>query len=152
MDKQELVSIVMPAYNAEKYIAEAIQSVLEQRHKHWELLIVNDGSKDNTGKIVQSFADPRIKYFEQENKGACAARNTALSNMNGSYLCVLDADDVLPQNSLNSRLAIFREDDRVTFADGKVLIMDDSLSKALRQYEPRVRGNPYRKLIKLNSD
>jgi len=89
-----VISIMMPAYNAEKYIGEAIESVLAQSYPHWELIIVNDGSTDKTASIIAQFTDPRIKVVHQLNSGEAAARNTALKHMRGEYLAFLDADDL----------------------------------------------------------
>jgi glycosyltransferase involved in cell wall biosynthesis len=110
----------MPAYNAEKYIAEAINSVLNQSYPEFELLVINDGSSDQTAKIIRSFFDSRIKYFKQNNQGVSSARNTGLENMKGVYFCFLDADDVMPQDSLKSRLEIFNSNNKIDFVDGKV--------------------------------
>ena len=73
-----LISIMMPAYNAEDYIGEAIDSVLAQSYSNWELIIVNDGSEDKTADIAAKYTDRRIKVFHQANGGESAARNAAL--------------------------------------------------------------------------
>lgn len=88
-----LVSIMMPAYNVEQYIEQALTSVLSQTYAHWELIVVDDGSVDHTAEIVGTFVDGRILMIHQENKGEAGARNTALRHMNGEYLAFLDADD-----------------------------------------------------------
>jgi glycosyltransferase involved in cell wall biosynthesis len=96
-----LVSIMMPAYNAEQYIAQSIESVLAQSYPNWELIIVNDGSKDNTAKIVGRYThDPRIKLIHQANGGEASARNTALEHMQGDYVSFLDADDLYLPDAL----------------------------------------------------
>jgi len=95
-----LVSIMMPAYNAEAYIETAIQSVIDQTYSHWELIVVDDGSTDNTAAIVNRFEDPRIRLIRQENGGESAARNTALDHINGIYLGFLDSDDLHLPNHL----------------------------------------------------
>jgi glycosyltransferase involved in cell wall biosynthesis len=84
----------MPAYNAEKYIAEAITSVLKQTFGDFELLIVNDGSTDNTVKIIQSFTDARIALVHQENRGIAAALNNGLRHSRAPYIARFDADDI----------------------------------------------------------
>lgn len=92
------VTVLMPAYNAGKYIAEAIRSVLNQTFADFELLIVDDGSTDNTLVIIKSFADPRIRLLTQANKGISVALNSGLAAANGYYVARFDADDVcLPQ-------------------------------------------------------
>src|SRR6185437_2936746 len=88
------ITVLMPAYNAGKYIREAISSVLEQSFTDFELLIVNDGSTDDTEKIICSFNDRRIVLLSQENKGVAAALNLGLTNARAPYIARFDADDV----------------------------------------------------------
>jgi len=88
------VTVLMPAYNAGKYIAEAIRSVLEQSFTDFELLIVNDGSTDDTEKIVRSFKDVRIVLISQDNKGIASALNFGLSHARAPYIARFDADDI----------------------------------------------------------
>ncbi|WP_264874456.1 glycosyltransferase family 2 protein [Vibrio agarivorans] len=98
---QPLVSIVMPTYNRGYVISNAIQSVIEQVYKNWELLIVDDGSADNTKEIVESFSDERIKFFEMpENGGVSKARNFALNQAAGTYISYLDTDNDWSDNFL----------------------------------------------------
>src|SRR6266849_561888 len=91
-----LVSIVMPAYNAEKRIAESIRSVLDQTYPNWELIVVDDGSTDRTADVVRGFvsSDSRIKYIFQPNGGQASARNTGVRNSGGDLTAFLDADDL----------------------------------------------------------
>ena len=105
--ENSLVSIIMPAYNAEKFISESIMSVINQSYKNWELLIVNDCSKDSTQKIVESYCliDRRIKLFVQEkNKGVVEARNRALKESCGQYIAFLDSDDLWEKNKLEVQI------------------------------------------------
>jgi len=95
-----VVSIMMPAYNAEKYVGQAIESVLGQSYPYWELVIVNDGSTDSTPEILTRYTDPRIKVFHQANGGEASARNTALEHMQGELVAFLDADDLYLPNHL----------------------------------------------------
>ena len=88
------VTVLMPAYNAEKYIAEAIQSVLQQTFRDFRLLIVDDGSTDNTLQIVQSFSDNRIDVIHQSHKGIAAALNKGLLKTASEYIARFDADDI----------------------------------------------------------
>jgi glycosyltransferase involved in cell wall biosynthesis len=87
------VSIIIPAYNAAAYLPDSVQSVREQTFTDWELLIVDDGSTDNTAAVSAQFDDSRIRYIYQENKGLPGARNTGIRAATGSYLAFLDADD-----------------------------------------------------------
>lgn len=88
------VTVLMPAFNAAEYIAEAIASVLRQSFTDFELLIINDGSTDNTLSVIQQFTDPRIRLLEQEKKGIGIALNNGLSAANGGYIARFDADDI----------------------------------------------------------
>lgn len=89
-----LVSILVPTYRGECYIAQAIDSALAQTYSHFELLIVNDGSPDRVVEVIQPYlTDTRVKYFEQPNAGVAAARNTALGHAKGKYVGFLDQDD-----------------------------------------------------------
>ena len=91
----QLVSIIIPAYNAAQYITPTIDSVIEQTYQNLEIIIVNDGSTDNTSALVKSYSDPRIRYLEQENLGQCKASNLGLSVMKGDLVKFLDSDDIL---------------------------------------------------------
>lgn len=89
------VSVVMPVYNREDYIKSAIDSVLMQTYKDFELIIVDDGSTDNTVKIIRSYDDPRIRLIRHEiNKGVAAARNTGYRNAKGEFIVIADSDDI----------------------------------------------------------
>lgn len=87
-------SVIVPAFNAEKYIFNTIKSVINQKFPFFELIIVNDGSIDNTEKIVLSINDKRIKYYKIKNQGVAFARNFGLSKAQYEYVCFLDSDDV----------------------------------------------------------
>jgi glycosyltransferase involved in cell wall biosynthesis len=145
-----LVSIITPVYNAEKYIKDAIESVLQQSYKNWELIVVNDGSTDNSKSIIKSNHDERIKYYEQENKGSAAARNIGLDQMKGDYFCFLDADDVLTKDSISSRINLFNSSGNLDFVDGTVLKYNETLSQVLYKWVPVSKGNPFQDLISLN--
>ncbi len=88
-----LVTVAMPAYNAELWIARAIESVLGQTLSDWELIVVNDGSTDGTAAVVRTFRDSRVRMVCQDNGGAALARNTAMRHARGRYVALLDADD-----------------------------------------------------------
>lgn len=98
-------SIIMPAYNAEKYLQEAVSSAVEQTYQNWELILVDDGSTDRTAQIADDFAakDKRIQVIHQDNSGtAAAARNRALEMVSGEYVQILDADDLLSPDLLEN--------------------------------------------------
>lgn len=101
----ELVSILLPTYNSMEYIAPTLNSVLEQTHPALEIIVVDDGSTDQTQKIVTEIADPRVKLFCQTNKGAGAARNHAFLNSSGRYVVFLDSDDLIVPSHIEALLA-----------------------------------------------
>ncbi len=100
-----LVSILIPAYNAEKWLSATVQSALDQTWANKEIIIVNDGSKDQTLAIAQKFTSETVHVFAQENQGAAATRNKAFSLCKGDYIQWLDADDLLSPNKIASQVA-----------------------------------------------
>lgn len=98
--KNDLISIIVPVYNVEKYIKKCLNSLIKQTYKNIEIIIVNDGSSDNSLSICQKFAeeDKRIKIITQENKGLSGARNTGLSLAKGKYISFIDSDDYVSNN------------------------------------------------------
>lgn len=88
-----LVSVIVPVYNAEKHLADAIQSVLDQTYSNFELIAVNDGSTDRSLEILQQFADQRVRIINKENTGVSDTRNVAIKVATGEFVCFLDADD-----------------------------------------------------------
>ena len=112
MNNQELVSIITPAYNCEKYISETIDSVLAQTYSNWEMLIVNDKSTDNTEKIINAYSqrDTRIKVINLiENSGAAVARNKALEKAKGRFIAFLDSDDKWKVDKLTKQIKYMTE-------------------------------------------
>ena len=97
---KELVSIIVPMYNVEKYIEKCITSLLEQTYKNCEIIIVNDGSEDKSSEIVEKIAtqNGNIKIINQKNSGVSVARNTGIENANGDYIIFVDADDYLAKD------------------------------------------------------
>jgi glycosyltransferase involved in cell wall biosynthesis len=106
------VSVIIPAYNGERHIAETLESVFAQSFEDWEIVLVNDGSTDGTERIVQTYGE-RIKYFRQENAGISAARNRAIEAAEGEYIALLDQDDLwLPEN-LEKKVGLLDKDKSV---------------------------------------
>lgn len=102
-----LVSVIMPAYNQSDYISDAINSLLNQTYRNWEVVIVDDGSPDNVAEVVNSFSDKRIQFYHTENRGVSAARNFAISKAKGDYILPLDADDTIEYTYLEKCIAHF---------------------------------------------
>ncbi len=93
MTDSPFFSIIIPTYNREAFISKAVQSIIDQTFKNWELIVVDDGSTDNTSNIIASFKDERIKYIYQQNSERSVARNNGIVNSKGKYICFLDSDD-----------------------------------------------------------
>ncbi len=105
------ISIITPFYNSEKYLEQCIKSVLEQNFENFELILINDGSNDNSFKIAQKFEqDKRIKIFSKENEGQGTARNYALKKAQGEIILYLDSDDWLEENALFKIYQKYRQD------------------------------------------
>ena len=102
-----LISVMMPTYNNAKYIKQAIESIYAQNYDNIEIIVVDDGSTDNTKEIVQQYKD--IKYFYIEHKGIPFARNTALEKSTGEYIAFLDSDDYWLPNKLNTQIQYFKD-------------------------------------------
>ena len=102
------VSVIIPCYNYGDYVHDAINSILAQNYDNWELIVVNDGSTDNTEEVAMQYvqADSRIRYHYQPNKGLSAARNTGLALTKGEYIQLLDADDCLAPEKLRLQVEL----------------------------------------------
>lgn len=134
-----LVSIIMPSWNTGRFIAESIQSVIDQTYKKWELLIVDDCSTDNTDEIVASFQDERIHYFKNEkNSGAALSRNRALREAKGEWIAFLDSDDLWAPKKLERQLKFMEKNNLVFSYHEYVKIDEDSKSLNIYVSGPRV--------------
>ena len=110
--KKDLISIVVPVYNAERFLDDTIKTVQDQTYDNWELILVNDCSKDNSVEVIKKHMkkDKRIKLFLQEkNGGAALARNRGVEEASGRYLCYLDADDKWANDKLEKQLKFMQE-------------------------------------------
>src|SRR5712692_4293853 len=104
LDSSPTVSVVIPVYNGERYLAEAISSVLDQTYKNFELIVVDDGSTDQSAAVVRSFTDDRIRYLYQSNGGASKARNLGVAASRGTVIAFLDSDDVWLPHKLERQI------------------------------------------------
>ena len=95
-----LISIIMPLYNAELFVEQAIESIISQSYPHWELIIIDDGSTDNSFNIASKFSSSKIHIYQQKNNGQCAANNFGFSKSRGDYIKFMDADDLLSDDFL----------------------------------------------------
>lgn len=132
-----LVSIVIPAFNAEKYIKECIDSALGQSHRHCEIIVVNDGSTDSTASIISEFSQA-VTIVSQQNKGRSVARNVGLAASAGEYILFLDSDDVLESNAVATLLRNSR-DRRTILSYGRYSFIDAAGS--------HIRGRVHHKYV-----
>lgn len=122
----ELVSIIMPSYNTEKFVDKTIKSVLSQTYENWELLIVDDCSTDNSIQVIKSFNDSRIKIFiNDKNSGAALSRNKALKEAKGKWIAFLDSDDIWDKNKLRKQID-FMLSNKYNFSYTKYIEIDEN--------------------------
>ncbi|NEP88739.1 MAG: glycosyltransferase family 2 protein [Okeania sp. SIO2C2] len=114
-----LISIIIPVYNGDRYISEAINSVLQQTYNPIEIIVIDDGSTDKTAEVVKSFGSV-LKYFYQENSGTATARNSGISLAKGNFFAFLDADDIWVENKLKIQMEIFNNNPEVDLVFGQV--------------------------------
>lgn len=115
---QPLVSIVIPCFNSEKYLPQAIESALKQDYDQLEIILVDDGSDDNSLRVASTFQDKRLKIIKQKNQGACSARNSGLKVTTGKYIKFLDADDILAHGVIRKQVAQAESVDESTIIFG----------------------------------
>lgn len=128
----KLVSIIVPVYNGESFIADCINSILNQTYLNYEIIVVNDGSIDNTRFIIESFDNDRIRLFNIENNGVSNARNYGMNRAQGEFVLFVDADDRIENNTLELLVKIQEENDAdiirfngfIQDADGKFKVID----------------------------
>lgn len=145
------VSIIMPAFNAENYIAKSIQSVLNQTYKDFELIVINDKSTDNTMNIVNDFIrkDQRIKVIDlKENQGVAQARNHGIKASTGRFIAFLDSDDLWHSEKLNKQISFMHEND-CAFSYTAYEIIDHK-GMRLQQYVKVPKSRSYKQLLRGN--
>lgn len=150
--RADLVSVVIPCYNHGKYLPDAINSVLRQRHKNVEVIVVDDGSTDSTRAVVeeQYAGVNEVKYIYQQNQGLSAARNTGIEHSTGNYFVFLDADDwLVDDNALSTNLSYFRANNQVGFVSGGHVMRNELLDYTELRNET-IEGNYYGELLKRN--
>lgn len=130
-----LVSIITPMYNGGRFVAQTIESVLSQTYKHWEMLVIDDGSSDNGPEIVEAYTkeDSRIKLFSQANGGSAAARNNGIRRASGQYIALLDADDTWNSDFLEKQLELMKRKDALLVFSSHTRI-DENSEEILKPY------------------
>ena len=138
-----MISIIMSCYNAEKTVARAILSILNQTYQDFELVIVNDCSTDNSEQVIKQFNDSRIKLINHsENKGAGLSRRTAIANMTGEYMTFLDSDDYLKEDCLETLINNIGDCDIVS--PGYIHVEDDYIEERIPDKEIHEGGDKFK--------
>lgn len=136
----DLISVVIPVYNGEKYLAEAIESVLAQTHRTLEVIVVNDGSSDGSEQVAKSFGN--VRYFHQSNLGNAAARNRGVENASADYVAFLDQDDRFAPEKLEKQLASLQTTQKsYSICHGRFFLHEGQSWPSW--VEPRFRGNDH---------
>lgn len=117
MNRNPLVSVIIPVYNGEKYLRETIESVFQQDYDPFEVIVVDDGSKDKSASIAQSYE--KIRYVYQKNRGNAAARNYGIEVAKGYYLALLDQDDLWVPHKLTTHISYHKRHQKVQYTIGK---------------------------------
>lgn len=136
--KMKLVSVLMPVYNGELYIREAINSILNQTYTNFELIIVNDASDDKTGEIIKTLHDPRIRVFQNNQRlGLAANRNKSLSLATGDYIAILDADDISYKYRLELQVQFLNEHAKYSVCGSWAVVIDGTGKKVAQWHFPQ---------------
>lgn len=135
MNKKKLISVIIPLYNKEKYVAETIKSVLNQTYTNFELIIINDGSTDNSLKVVEKFKDKRIRIFTKKNVGQSNTRNYGIKKSKGKCFAFIDADDMWYEDHLTNLYNVFLQNNNDTnivcdkyTSDKKIKLDNDTIT------------------------
>lgn len=158
------ISVIVPIYNSEKYIQRCLDSILAQKYTDFELLLINDGSTDSSGKICDDYArtDSRIKVFHKENGGVSSARNVGLENIHGEWICFVDSDDWVSENYLYNLISIVHDQvdlvisfahfvnhpnpERFSYSDS--IIKANQIDSLFSNYDLSWRTSPWAKLFR----
>lgn len=142
-----LISVIIPAYNAEKTIQETIESVLNQTHSNLEIIIINDGSQDSTLDIINSIQDARIKVFSYPNSGLAASRNRGFHHSVGDYVSFIDADDLWTADKLEAQLKALQTNSKAAVAYSWTDLIDESGQFLRSGNHTTANGNVYAQLL-----
>jgi glycosyltransferase involved in cell wall biosynthesis len=145
------VSVIIPSYNRAEMLDISVTSVLEQSFTDFEILIIDDGSKDNTKEKVESFNDARIKYIYKKNGGVSSARNAGIDNSSGEFIAFLDDDDCWPADYLEKIMAVMDKDKDIGLAYCKTVFVKDGQIKKTDDVRRCFSGDITEKLFQMSS-
>ena len=148
-EERPLVSVIIPVYNGEDFIREAVENVLSQKYPALEIIIINDGSTDGTEAIIKQLPVD-IRYFTQDNSGPSAARNKGIRDASGEFITFLDADDLWPENNLNIMVDAMLRNPDMEVIRGYAQLMEFNKASGCYDYVgnpkesfPTISGRPY---------
>lgn len=124
-----LVSVIMPVYNAEKYLKESIESILQQTYSNIELIIIDDGSKDNSIEIIKNYKDERVRSFYFANSGCSKQRNYGLYKASGDIIALMDADDISEKTRLENQIDFLKSNQDIKILGTNCLVVDENGKK-----------------------
>lgn len=145
--KSPITSVVIPAYNAEKTIAETVNSVLAQTFNDFELIIINDGSTDQTLAILQQFTDPRIQVLTFENSGPQRSRNRGIQHSQGKYISFIDADDLWTIDKLELQIDVLQSNQEAAVVYSWTDVIDENSDLLRRGGYPNKKGHVFADLL-----
>lgn len=144
MKRPETISVIIPAYNAEAFLAEAVESALSQSFPAHEIIVVDDGSTDRTPEVAKKY-NGRIKYVRQENAGPACARNRGIRLATGEYVAFLDADDIWKSDKLEEQVRAFRENPAAALVYSKINVINskkvNSSARPAKAYSGKIFDN-----------
>jgi glycosyltransferase involved in cell wall biosynthesis len=146
--KSALVSIIIPCYNASSYIKETINSVLIQTFQNFEIIVINDGSKDQGSEIIKTIKDNRIRLVEQKNQGVSSSRNNGIILANGEFIAFLDADDLLHPSFLEKRIFTLSKYSAIACASNVVLV--DGKGNKIEEDKKHFAANKSSQILEFN--
>ena len=131
MNRDIKISVIVPVYNVEKYIRQCLESIVNQTYRNLEVIVVNDGTKDNSMEIIEEFSsDKRIKVINKENGGIASARNRGIDEATGDYISFIDSDDWIELNTYKKLVEIIDDEDIITFNYNRI---DNETQKIIRK-------------------
>lgn len=147
----DLISVIIPSYNSASFVCDAVRSALEQTYSHLEVLVIDDGSTDNTREVLEQYKG-RIHYYRQENRGAAATRNTGIRLASGRFFAFLDADDVWLPDKLSKQYDLFARQPEIGLVHSDIRYWDeDTGEKCLKDVgRERFTGDCYTHLLSVN--
>ena len=148
--KKKFVSVIIPSYNSSRYLSQAIESVLAQSYKEFEIIVVDDGSTDNTRKAVEKFKD-NVIYLYKSNGGPASARNLGISKSIGEYIAFLDADDYWLPKKLKTQIDFIKKHEEFALIHSNTWVFEESkqLYPRFINKQPPI-GNVYKQLFLKN--